>query len=124
RVAVISEAMAKALWPGQDAIGQCFKSGGDKAPCTTVIGIAENIRAHSLTGDGALLYYMPIEQRSPAGGGFFIRMRGAGRDHAESVRRDLQRLMPGTSYVTVTPFSDIIGLVVRSWRLGAILFTV
>jgi ABC-type antimicrobial peptide transport system permease subunit len=32
--------------------------------------------------------------------------------------------MPGASYVTVTPFSEIIGGQMRSWRLGATMFVV
>jgi ABC-type antimicrobial peptide transport system permease subunit len=30
--------------------------------------------------------------------------------------------MPGASYVTVTPFADVIGGQMRSWRLGATMF--
>ena len=43
-VAVVSEAMARALWPGQDPLGKCFRTGADTAPCRTVVGIAENFR--------------------------------------------------------------------------------
>ena len=30
--------------------------------------------------------------------------------------------MPGASYVTISPFTDIIGSVTRSWELGATMF--
>jgi ABC-type antimicrobial peptide transport system permease subunit len=39
------------------------------------------------------------------------------------VRRLLQREMPGAAYVTVTPFAQIMGNQVRSWKLGASIFT-
>jgi predicted permease len=123
RVAVVTDAMARTLWPDQDAIGKCFKTGSDTMPCTTVIGVTENVRLETLGSDSALHYYLPIEQRSPAGGGLFIRMSGDARHHAESIRRELQHLMPGTAYVTVTPFADILDVVARSWRLGAAMFT-
>jgi len=123
RVALVTDAMAKVLWPNEDPIGKCFKSGSDTMPCTTVIGVTENVRLETLGSDSSLHYYLPIEQRSPAGGGLFVRMKGDGRGHAESVRRELQRLMPGASYVTVTPFADIFDTVARSWRLGAAMFT-
>ncbi len=54
----------------------------------------------------------------------FNRTRGAALAHVESVRRALQRVMPGSGYVTVRPFSDIIDAQTRSWRLGATMFTV
>ena len=39
-------------------------------------------------------------------------------------RRSLQQLMPGVSYVTVTPMSTIMAPVVRSWQLGATMFAI
>jgi putative ABC transport system permease protein len=124
RVAVVTDAMARALWPGVDAVGRCFKMGSDSTPCTTVIGVTENVRLDSLESAGSLHYYLPIDQRSPAGGGLFVRVQGDARKQVELVRRELQRVMPGTSYVTVIAHADIMGIVVRSWRLGATMFTV
>ena len=36
--------------------------------------------------------------------------------------RVLQREMPGASYVTVTPYTDIVGNAMKSWQLGATVF--
>ena len=123
RVAVVTEAMAKLLWPDREPIGQCFKIGVDTMPCTTVIGVSENVRLGTLDGDPSMHYYIPIEQRSPASGRLLIRVRGDAAQHVEEVRRELQRLMPGTSYVTVTPFADIVGVMTRSWLVGAAMFS-
>jgi putative ABC transport system permease protein len=131
RVIVVSEAMAKVLWPGRDPIGQCIRvgSGGGRdtfdpatVPCTTVVGIAENIKEQSLAGDAGYYYYLPAAQFHPTHGGLFVRTRGDARDLAESVRRGLQQAMPGTSYVTITPLGDIVGRQRRSWHLGAATF--
>jgi ABC-type antimicrobial peptide transport system permease subunit len=40
----------------------------------------------------------------------------------EAVRRRLQREMPGASYVTISPISDVVGSQTRSWHLGATMF--
>ena len=69
-------------------------------------------------------YYLPIAQFHPQEGGVFVRTRGPAESQVETVRRSLQKLMPGASYVTVTPMSEIIAPVVRSWRLGAIMFAI
>jgi len=131
-VVVVSEAMGKVLWPGKDPIGQCMKmnprTGGRDAfdartfPCTTVVGIAENIKEQSLAADPGFYYYVPIAQYRPAGGGLFVRTRGDARLAREAVRVRLQRDMPGASYVAITPLSDIIGARTRSWQLGATMF--
>jgi putative ABC transport system permease protein len=131
RVVVVSDAMAKVLWPGRDPIGQCLRigSGGGRdtfdpstVPCTTVVGIAENIRAQSLSVDPRYYYYLPASQYSPPHGGLFVRAAGDTEKLRESLRRGLQAQMPGASYVTLTPLADIIGSQRRSWQLGATMF--
>src|SRR3989475_8751371 len=119
---VVSDAMAKALWPGQDAIGQCVKVGADTTPCRYVVGVAENIKSQRLGDDRTLFYYLSAAQWHPEKGGLFLRVRGDGARSAEAIRRRLQQLMPGTSYVTVTPLREILGEQTRSWELGATMF--
>jgi predicted permease len=122
RVAVVSESMAKLLWPGKDAIGQCMRVEADTMPCTTIVGIAENIRSRDIVDDPGTHYYMSVDQFHPGDAALFVRVKGQGSAFAEAVRRQLQRVMPGTSYVTVTPMHDIIDPKVRSWHLGATMF--
>jgi len=132
RSVVVSDAMGKVLWPGKDPIGQCIKinifGGGRDAPdptklqCTTVVGIAENIKEQSLGADSGYYYYLPIMQARPHMGGLLVRTRGDAATVKEAVRRALQREMPGSSYVTITPFNEIIGSQKRSWQLGATMF--
>jgi predicted permease len=122
---VVSEAMAKAAWPNKDPLGQCVKIGADTNPCRTVVGVAENIKRGSLTNDEGFHYYVPIDQiQNGSAGGLFVRVRGTGEAQLETVRRALQTIMPGTSYVTVVPLSRILSPETRSWRLGATMFVI
>ena len=121
---VVSESMAKALWPGKDAMGQCIKVGADTLPCSYVVGIAENIKSQSLSEDPGLFYYLVgravrAASRADCSCGWPANQTGA----KEAVRRKLQASMPGASYVTVTPFTDVIGGETASWRLGATMFS-
>jgi predicted permease len=121
-VAVVSDGMARTLWPGRNAIGQCFRLQADTMPCRTVVGIAEDIHMQAIAGDSATYtYYLPNEQFDGQGG-LVARVRGDATQFTESVRRALQREMPGASYVTVTPFSEIIGPQTKSWAMGATMF--
>ncbi|HET9982541.1 MAG TPA: ADOP family duplicated permease [Longimicrobiales bacterium] len=119
---VVSEAMARRLWPGQDAIGQCVKVASDTVPCTYVVGVAENIKNSSLSDDPELYYYLSAEQFHPDRTGLLVRTRGDAARQAESIRRQLQPAMPAPAYVTVTPFADVVGSEMRSWELGATMF--
>jgi len=122
RAMVVSDAMGKVLWPGKDAIGQCIRVNADTMPCTYVVGIAENIKDRSLDDDPGFYYYLPTAQFKPQTGGLFVRTRGDAAAHLDAIRRALQRDMPGASYVTVTPFTEVVGSVTSSWRLGATMF--
>ena len=122
-VAVVSESMAHVLWPGQDAIGQCMRVREGTAPCTTVVGIAEDMVQRDLTGTQRYHYYLPIEQFTRTqGNGMLVRVRGDPAVDGEQIRRALMREMPGASYLTVRPLHDIVQDARRSWRLGAAMF--
>jgi ABC-type antimicrobial peptide transport system permease subunit len=121
-VVVVSDAMARKLWPGQEALGQCIRMGADTSPCRTVVGIAENIRQNSIVEDASLHYYLPIGQYQPASAVLFLRVRGNPELLKETVRKALQSLMPGDAYLGVTPLRDIVSEQTRSWQFGATMF--
>ena len=121
-ISVVSDGMAKVLWPGKDALGQCMRVRADTMPCTTVVGIAEDMVQGDLTSDKKYQYYLPLEQASPGGGFVMLRMRGNPAAQQEAVRKAMQRVMPGQSYVTTKPFIDIVDQQRRSWQLGATMF--
>ncbi len=123
RSMVVSAGMAKRLWPNADAIGQCVKMNADTMPCIYVVGIAEDIKAQRLQGDDDYYYYLSYAQFNPQQGGLFVRTRRAqGTQVSDIIRRALQKDMPGASYITITPFGDIVGSQTKSWQLGASMF--
>jgi predicted permease len=122
-VMVVSQGMAAALWPGQDALGKCVRIRSDTVPCTTVVGVAEDMVQRDLVATKRFHYYLPIEQfRRTWGIGMVVRLRGEPAHEAEHVRAALQRVMPGAYYVTVRPLGDVVQGARRSWRLGATMF--
>jgi putative ABC transport system permease protein len=122
KVMVVSDGMARRLWPGRDAIGQCVYVQRDST-CTTVVGVSEDIHDRNIAGDSATYtYYLSAEQYSGRPG-LAVRTAGSAEGLVEPIRRALQKEMPGISYVTVTPFSTIVGSQTRSWELGATMFT-
>ncbi len=139
RAIVVSDAMAKAIWPNQDALGKCVRLNADTMPCATVVGVAENIKQASLGDDPSLTYYLPFDQAelTLAGlatqthgaanatiGGVFARTRGDAAASVDAVRRSVQQAMPGAGYVAVTSMSDILAPQRRSWELGATMFAI
>jgi predicted permease len=61
-VAIISEAMAKLYWPGQNAIGQKFLRKSNPAHAVEVVGVAKNIRMANTLDLGDTMFYAPLTQ--------------------------------------------------------------
>jgi predicted permease len=129
-VAVVSDAMARALWPGRDAIGQCLHvSFGPareevKPACTTVVGIAEDAAHQTISDEQRFMYYLSLDQHAPAWVNTML-LRMSSPDAAgqlERVRRELNKAMPGEGFVVMRPLQEIVDNQQRSWRLGATMF--
>jgi predicted permease len=121
---VVSAAMAKTLWPREDALGKCIRINADTMPCSYVVGVAEDIKSQKLSDDPGLYYYLSAPQFNERNTMLLVRTRGAASEHAEAIRRRLQQLMPGASYVTVTPYATMFAGETRSWSLGSTMFVV
>lgn len=133
KVVVIGQAMAKTVWPNQEPLGQCMRIGDSPTgECTTVIGVAEDIKQNNITDDASLHYYVPLEQfiaqrvAQNASASFdvslFVRVNGPAAASGETLRRQLQAAMPGESYITMTTMEEIVGDQTRSWEVGATMF--
>ncbi len=127
RIAVVSEAMAKVLWRNQDALGKCFRISSDTMPCTTVVGIAENITSRELrSAEGDFTYYLPMAQYTasfnPPMLAMFVRVRGRPSEVSGALRSQLQPLMPPPAVLRTLPLQQIIDPEMRAWTSGATMF--
>jgi putative ABC transport system permease protein len=61
-VAVVNQALAAKLWPGQDPLGKRFSSHGQKGPYITVVGVTSNGIYQFIFEDPTPFYFMPFAQ--------------------------------------------------------------
>ena len=126
RVAIINEAMAAQVWPGRDPIGQCFGVESTEG-CVSVVGIVPNARMTEIADVAPQHYYIPISQWQPPFRSLMVRLQeggGEGRGGGvAAVRRAILAVEPSLPYVDVRPMSEIVDSQVRSWKLGATMFT-
>lgn len=126
RVAVVNETMARTLWPGGDAIGQCLII--MRQPCSRVVGVVEDARLSSLDEQAAMHYYIPLGQEGGMGGrNILVRPLAppgsrAFRQVATAVRADLLRMEPNLGYIDIETLQQALGGQIRPWRLGATMF--
>ena len=122
-VAVLSQAAVRRLWPSQDPLGKCVKLEAN-GPCFVVVGISGDIRAGFDEGPGRHVYVALTQVPVPADSRLFIRTRGEAAIQTEAVRRALQEVVPGFAYVSTRTLDGIVAPEMRSWRLGATMFTI
>ena len=125
-VMVVSDSMARTLWPGRDAIGQCVKVGGPTFPCSEVVGVAEDVHQYEIRQESSLQYWFPESQEQGNNSGAFgvlVRVDGDPVRVAPALRRALLPSLPGALHLTVRPLGTSVERALRPWRLGATMFT-
>jgi len=149
-VAIVNETMARAAWPGEDAIGKCFRIGFDPdfdpstatgpptpsaaLPCRRIIGVAHDVRQRSVVPEdneaSLMQYYVPTSQvpPPPAGipagsnvSGLLIRTSADPSVLIAPIRRLIVHGRSDLPYVQVRPYSYVLDRQVQPWRLGATL---
>jgi predicted permease len=133
-VAVVSETMARTLWPGEDALTKCLMIGDedrvtaelfDAAPCARVVGIAENAHRFGIRQEPMMQYYIPFGQELGIGGTqIVVRPRGDPVAYIPELRRVLHALDPSITYLAINPLQSVLDPQTRPWRLGATMFLV
>jgi ABC-type antimicrobial peptide transport system permease subunit len=85
--------------------------------------VAGDIRAEFDEGPGRHVY-LSMAQMPANDSRLFVRTGGEAATNAEAVRRSLQEIVPGFAYVRVRTLDGIVAPEMRSWRLGATMFTI
>lgn len=126
-IAVINDVMAHTLWPGEDALGKCLYIGGsaeEPAPCSQVIGIAQETRRFQLVEDPAMQYYVPLRASAAANGMLLVRTAGRPESLIPELRSTLHGMDATISHVSMSRLGSTLDPHIRPWRLGTTMFLV
>ena len=137
-VVVVSETMARAVWPGGRAIGKCIRIGWGvsaglpappaSAPCREVVGIARDWKRESRPGAPRYMhYYVPIAQslqlppwmvQGPLAEGLLIRKRADIDLPAEQIRAAVTNGRTDLPFVDIQPYAANEGPRLQHWVIG------
>jgi predicted permease len=114
-VVVVSEAVARHTWAGQDAIGKRLKFGSPDSPFAwrTVVGIAANTRYRDLLNVRASIYVPDLQPPTPDGvwlpTNLAIRSALPVGELLPSVRNAIKQIDPDVAVLGVASMTDLLG---------------
>ena len=120
---IVNEALAKQLWPNEDALGKQLRVVGDKSAPATVIGIARNTHFRDLRDVSPVIYF-DWEQVSPFWNGYIaVRTTQPLQALLPAIRRVTSEYNPRISIWDSKTMDDLIDQPMSQPRLSALLLT-
>jgi putative ABC transport system permease protein len=125
RVVVVSEAVARRLWPGEDAVGKRMRSAADSLHTTfTVVGVAHDTRFRELRQTAPAIYWPRAQQDYIAWWGYIaVRSRGEIASVLPSIQRAVADAHPGVSVVRTETMNQLLGAPLAQPRMSTFLLS-
>jgi predicted permease len=126
-VAVISEGMARKLWPGVDPIGHTLKMFTETAPWVTIVGVVADVRARGFQKQVPETMYFPYSQSGQSAYGLpysmtlVVRATGDASALTGSLRSVLRALDPTVPISAVATMDQVVGGSIASRRFATTL---
>jgi putative ABC transport system permease protein len=122
-VVIVNEAMANSLWPGQEAIGQCFQIQAQSAPCARVVGIAADIHRSGLKEESSMQFYVPIgQEKGFSGSWILVRTSRAAPERWPELQKALTDADPSIRSIDLRTLNVGLNAEMRPYRLGIVTF--
>jgi predicted permease len=115
-VAVVGEATARKVWPGENPIGKRVRLGDKDAPPMEIIGVAGDVRGNGLQKAPEQVLYVPYWYRGRNASSLVIRTRMDPKGIAGAVRAELHKLDPELPVAQYRTMQDIVSASVSEKR--------
>lgn len=130
RVMIVSQQFAEAYWPGESALGRCVHVFGS-GECTDVVGVTKDRRGPPPDSARIAEYFIPsgapgipTEPTAAFSPRVVLVQVSTPRQGIESeIARTVRGELPNLPLVQVRSLQELLDPGLRSWRLGARLFT-
>ena len=122
RVVVITETMARQVWPGVDPVGQQIAVGGNAATAWTVVGVVGDIRDQLLEEDPEPMMYLSFQQVSWDTMWLLVRGTGDPLALAPVVRREIHAIDPLLPVANEQPLARLVLEIAAQPRFTTLIF--
>jgi predicted permease len=113
-VAIVNEAAARKIWPGQDPVGHTIRLFSDEATWATVVGVVGDVRSRGLLEPPPPTMYFPHAQAvrtalyAPLSMTLVVRTAGDPPAVAGAVRAAVRALEPSAPVTRVQAMTDVV----------------
>jgi hypothetical protein len=127
QVLAVNSSFARAIWPGESAVGKCIRVAKPTEPCRRVVGVISNSHFNGVIESPSIQWYIPLAQREGDEGRAGTMEIRTAPGRAADVAAQVQRLLIQTAGSGFRPwaqtFTEQLDGDFRKWRLGTALFT-
>jgi predicted permease len=120
RLVVVSEHVAKTLWPGESPVGKQLTIGWQKD--AEVVGVVADVRTTSLEEEGSALIYLPTWENAQWQASVIVRTAGDPSAVATALRSALRRADPAVPVPKIRTMAQVVSSTVSARRFQLVLF--
>jgi macrolide transport system ATP-binding/permease protein len=121
-VAVITEAMARHFWPGQNAVGKRFRSAIATTEPVEVVGVSGNSTAGNIGEEPQPIAFVPLDQNYQSFVSLLVRTNGNPESVMPTVLRHVQALDSNMALLQPQTIQEVIAQGLWAPRMAAALF--
>jgi len=107
-VAIVNKAMAKKLWPREEAVAKRFSLKGPAGPFIEVVGISGNGQYFFLSPDPQPYFYLPLAQSYTSFQSLQVRSSGASSQITRQIHDQIRSIAPDLPIIDVSTMEHIV----------------
>jgi len=126
KVVVVNEALARRIWPGEEAVGRYLKQGwsDSDAPWRRVVGVVADVKSAGLTAQTPLQVYMPISQEPPDAPAIVVRTALPLAEAQRQIEDAVRRLDDALPLYDVRTMDELLGGSIARQRMAMLVLLV
>ncbi|MGE5245336.1 MAG: ABC transporter permease [Betaproteobacteria bacterium] len=126
KTVVVNEALAKRLWPGENAVGKLLKQGWPESPTPwrQVVGVVGDVKFDGVAEATPLQVYLPMSQEPSDGPALVVRTAGPSAAARSGVEAAVHRLNPDIPLYDVQTMDDVLSASLAQQRISMIVMVV
>jgi hypothetical protein len=119
QVAVVSESLARRMWPGESAatvVGHMYRQAGVTGPLITIVGVVPDVLPAGVDAESPPAIYRPYKQWASGPMTLIVRTAGEPTALAQAIRAEIHSLDPNLPIAAMRTMEEIVSSKVADRR--------